>query len=256
MGNKVILILGDGMRPDSLELCGHSFVKEFMNESLYTLDAETVMPSVTLPCHMSLFHSVSPQRHGILSNTYAPQVRPVKGLCEYIRASGKTAAFCYNWGELRDLTQPDSLAFSYYASGHIYKETANELVTNAAISCIETHSPDFLFVYLGETDTTGHGKGWMSEDYIQSVYRTWDSIEQIVSAAIDEYTIIVTADHGGHDRMHGTDLSEDIKIPIIIKGNEIASGMISKADIIDIAPTITKILGISSDVEWEGKPLI
>ena len=38
------------------------------------------MPSVTLPCHMSLFHSVDPDRHGITTNGYVPQVRPIKGM--------------------------------------------------------------------------------------------------------------------------------------------------------------------------------
>ncbi len=55
--------------------------------------AQTVTPSVTLPCHMSLFHSVTPQRHGTTTNTYAPQVRPVRGLCEVLAAAGKRCAF-------------------------------------------------------------------------------------------------------------------------------------------------------------------
>lgn len=50
-----------------------------MREGSYSLRARTVMPSVTLPCHMSLFHSVDPGRHGILTNTYVPQARPRGG---------------------------------------------------------------------------------------------------------------------------------------------------------------------------------
>ena len=51
--------------------------------------------------------------HGILTNTYVPQVRPVNGLCEQLRAGGRKCAFFYNWEELRDLSRPESLAFSY-----------------------------------------------------------------------------------------------------------------------------------------------
>ena len=50
-----------------------------MKTATYSLTAQTVMPSVTLPCHMSLFHSVEPLRHGTTDNVYMPQVRPVKG---------------------------------------------------------------------------------------------------------------------------------------------------------------------------------
>ena len=84
---KVVLILVDGMRPESLALCGNPFVKEMEAHSTYTLKGTTVMPSVTLPCHMSLFHSVAPQRHGILTNTYVPQVRPIRGICEVMKAA-------------------------------------------------------------------------------------------------------------------------------------------------------------------------
>ena len=93
---KVVLILVDGMRPDSLVLCGNPFVKEMEAHSVYTLKGQTVMPSVTLPCHMSLFHSVTPQRHGILTNTYVPQVRPIRGICEVMKAAGKKSALFYN----------------------------------------------------------------------------------------------------------------------------------------------------------------
>ena len=88
MENKVILILVDGMRPDALLNCENPYVTELLNNSAYTLKAQTVMPSVTLPCHMSLFHSVDPGRHGVTTNTFTPQVRPVNGLDKKIKDSG------------------------------------------------------------------------------------------------------------------------------------------------------------------------
>ena len=107
---RVLLILVDGMRPDSLTDIQKA--QEIIKKSSYTMEAKTVMPSVTLPCHMSLFHSVDPSRHGTTTNTYAPQVRPINGLCEVIKNNNKSSAFFYNWEELRDLTRPDSLSFS------------------------------------------------------------------------------------------------------------------------------------------------
>ena len=77
--SKVFLALLDGMRPDALAVCNHPLFQELLSTSRYTMNMRTVMPSVTLPCHMSLFHSVSADRHGILTNTYVPQVRPVNG---------------------------------------------------------------------------------------------------------------------------------------------------------------------------------
>ena len=80
MNRKVILISIDGMRPDGLLQCGNPFVETLMKKSAHTLEGSSMIPSVTLPCHMSIFHSVTPERHGMLTNDYVPMVRPVNSL--------------------------------------------------------------------------------------------------------------------------------------------------------------------------------
>ena len=117
MPNKAILILADGMRPDALQACGNPYAMELCAKSAHTMQAKTVMPSVTLPCHMSLFHSVTPQRHGILSNVYVPQVRPVTGICEVLCRADKTCSIYTNWNELRDLSWPAALEEYIFIGG-------------------------------------------------------------------------------------------------------------------------------------------
>ena len=36
---------------------------------------------------------------------------------EQLKAAGKTSAFFYDWEELRDLSRPASLSYSFFASG-------------------------------------------------------------------------------------------------------------------------------------------
>ena len=253
MSEKVILILADGMRPDSLKLCGNPFVSKFLEKSSFSLNAHTVSPSVTLPCHMSLFHSVSPQRHGILTNIYVPQVRPVPGLFEQIKASGKTTASFSNWEPLRDLSQPGSLDHSCFLSIYHKKGTDLELAQRIC-AYLKMDRLDFAFLYLGIPDEAGHRYGWMTPEYLQAVSVAWDCIAMIDHALSKEYTIIVTADHGGHERIHGTELPEDMLIPLIIKSrvNVCMEGQVS---ILDIAPTIATMMGISSAEDWEGESL-
>ncbi len=251
---KVILILVDGMRPDSLDKCGNEFIGKFMEKASCNLSAKTVMPSVTLPCHMSLFHSVSPQRHGILTNTYVPQVRPVDGLLEELKKSDKTAATFYNWEELRDLGKPSCLSFSCFISQKFNSYTDIK-ITEQALKYIESAAPDFLFLYLGETDETGHKYGWMTSEYLSAVDTAWKCIERVFDIAKDKYNIIVTADHGGHNRTHGYDIPEDMTIPIMLYSNGVYE-IFKDANIIDIAPTIAKLIGINPNSDWEGKMLI
>lgn len=255
-GKKTVLILVDGMRPDSFAACGNPFVNPLLEHSVHTLNAQTVMPSVTLPCHMSLFHSVAPDRHGITTNTYVPQVRPVRGICEVLRAAGKNCAMFYNWEELKDLSRPDSLCYANYVSGHVYTyPEANRRLTENAISFLKSDAPDFAFLYLGWTDAAGHGKGWMSPEYLESVNSSFDNIAAVCNAVGDDYIVAVTADHGGHNRSHGTDMPEDMTIPLAFYNPAFASRQLPEASILDIAPTLAAVLGVNADPDWEGKVL-
>ncbi|MBR6748137.1 MAG: alkaline phosphatase family protein [Clostridia bacterium] len=255
---KVLLALIDGMRPDGMIAAGHPFTKKLMEEGASSLNTTTVFPSVTLPCHMSLFHSVPPTRHGTTTNTYMPQVRPVNGICEQLAAAGKTSAIFYNWEQQKDLARPGSLCTSAFFAGRTFGyDVANEMVTDAAISCVRHCAPDFIFLYLGYTDEEGHAYGWMGEEYLASIRQSFDCIERAAAALGDEYTVIVTADHGGHDRGHGPESPEDMTIPLIVRGADFPAGSaFEDTSILDIAPTIAELVGAPCAREWEGKSLV
>ena len=257
---KVLLILGDGMRPDALT--DLPAAKAMMARSSYTLAARAAMPSVTLPCHMSLCHSVDPERHGTTTNTYAPQVRPIPGQFEQLKAAGKRSAVFYDWEELRDISRPDSLALSLFARLDDFGGVAcNEYLTDEAIRYIRERDPDFVFLHLGYTDHAGHDHGWMSPEYHEAVAQTWEMVDRIVaeveSRTDGQWTVLITADHGGHDRIHGTDLDEDMLIPLFLLGKDFAAGKeLSNITIKDIAPTIADLMGVHKPAQWEGNSLV
>ncbi|HZJ57998.1 MAG TPA: alkaline phosphatase family protein [Clostridia bacterium] len=251
MKNKVILILVDGMRPDGLLECENPYVPHLLESSCTFMDSQTIMPSVTLPCHMSLFHSVPADRHGILTNTWVPQVRPVKGIFDVLAQNNKKSASFYNWEELRDLGKPGTLTKSLYLALGDH-ENSDNILTDEAIKLAEESEPDFIFLYLGETDEIGHKHGWMGKEYKDTVNNAVSCIERVIDATKGAYTFIITADHGGHDRSHGSDMPEDMTIPIIIHGKGIPENIAGSPTILDIAPTVTHILGIAPDRDWEG----
>ena len=252
---KTLLILVDGMRPDALENVAKA--QEYIGKSTYTMHATTVMPSVTLPCHMSLFHSVDPSRHGTTTNTYMPQVRPIDGLCEVLHKYDYTCASFYNWEELRDLSRPGSLVHSYFVRGSLVGwEKANDMVAKQAVEYLNENDTDFAFIYLGYVDEAGHAHGWMGEEYMKAVVHSWKNIDDIINGLKDEYNIIITADHGGHDRHHGTEMPEDMTIPVIMLGEAFEAGKeMAGVSIKDITPTIAKLFGVKPAKEWEGSPL-
>lgn len=255
--NKVILISVDGMRPDGFLTCGNPFIHEMMQRATYTLDGQTVLPSVTLPCHMSLFHSVTPQRHGVTTNLYIPMARPINSLFEQLARSGSINAMYYGWEPLRDVARPESLTFATYINAYT-EESTDTALTTEALACIEKNHPDFVFLYMVETDEKGgHDNGWMTDAYMNRISIAVDNIRRVLETCGNEYTVIVTADHGGHDRTHGTDMPEDTTIPMFYFGKQFESGKrFSGGSILDIAPTIADIMGVSCAHEWEGTSIL
>ena len=83
------------------------------------------------------------------------------------------------------------------------------------------------------------------------------NVKKVIEETKEEYTVIVTADHGGHDRSHGSDMDEDMIIPMIFYGPQFTPGKeLSGVSLLDIAPTIAEIMGIKRANEWEGKSLL
>jgi predicted AlkP superfamily pyrophosphatase or phosphodiesterase len=256
MKNKVILISIDGMRPDGLKMCGNPYVKELERICAYTYSARAMNPSVTLPCHFSMTHSVTPQRHGILTNTYVPQVRPVLGIFEKIKAFGGVSSMFYGWEPLRDIASPGSLRFSTYINTHM-KESSDTALTDEAICNIEENHPDFVFLYMAEPDESGHDNGWMSKEYLHRISVAIDNVKRVVDKFGEEYSVIIMSDHGGHDRSHGSEMPEDMTVPLFFFGKEFHTGEITKElSLLDIAPTIAKIMGMDPEMEWEGNSII
>ena len=162
--DRVLLISIDGLRADAIE--NTEYGRKLLENSAYSLSVTTVYPSITLPCHMSMFHSVTPDKHGVSTNTYTPSESLGEGICEALLAAGKSSSIFYNWREIGDIATEGSTKTSCYIPGETdgWEET-NKRLGDAAIEYLKASPTDFLFLYLGFLDETGHRYGWLSEEY-------------------------------------------------------------------------------------------
>lgn len=254
----VALFVVDGMRPDGLQNADTPTVDGLIASGAHTFAARTVMPSVTLPCHVSLFLGVMPGRHGITTNTWTPQVRPVPGLIDTANAAGlKTASF-YNWEQLRDLSRPGSLHASFFLKNCDDAEGVGDCdLAELAATWLRRNEVNLAFVYFGYTDIAGHNHGYTSGPYLQGIANADRCMGRVVDVLPEGCAIIVTADHGGHEQTHGTDCDEDMTIPVILSGPGIPTGrkIERRVNITDIAPTIARLLGLDIPTEWTGNAI-
>ena len=252
---RVLLISIDGMRPDAIAQT--EYVKYLMTSCAYALDGRTVMPSVTLPCHMSMFYSVPPTEHGVVTNEYTPSELLGDGLTQALAASGKSSAVFYNWFPMGNVAPEDSVVKKEYIGGEVHGwESANTMLGEACIEYLSAEPADFTYLYLGFLDEWGHAYGWMSDEYFYALNESLSLIERVIAALPDGYTVIITTDHGGHDKGHGSELAEDMTIPIFVMGKGYTPGTVFEgASILDIAPTVLDCLGVARPKYWQGKVL-
>ncbi len=219
----VLLIMIDGLRPDALAPDRFPALTSVMARGASTLQACSVLPCVTLPCHMSLFHSVPPERHGVTTNTWTPMARPLPGLFEVARAAGRRCGLFYNWEPLRNVSQPGSLAVSVFRD-NVETPTGDHVITAEAARLLSTERLDFAFVYLGTVDVAGHAFGWMSDSYLDQAAAVDALVGRLLDEAPHDTHVLIQADHGGHARNHGVDVPEDMTIPWMLAGPHIRAG--------------------------------
>ena len=126
-----------------------------------------------------------------------------------------------------------------------------------------TNTPtDFTFLYFALGDSMGHDYGWLSDEYNWGVDHMLKNLISLIKALPEDYTVIVTADHGGGGdngtHSHGSANVVDMTIPMFIIGEGFEGGKALNFDIsiLDIAPTILDILDVTPEHYWEGKSMI
>ena len=257
MANPILFFSIDGMRPDGLLQADTPFFKQMIASGSSTLSAQTVMPSVTLPCHTSMHRGVDVPRHGITTNTFQPLARPVPSLFDVAKLANLTTGIFFNWGELRDLMAPDSPTVSYLYNDSTTPDT-DRIVARAAVEQVKTKPLDIVFVYLGHTDNAGHDHGWMSQPYIDAISNADKCAALVYEAYLAQSlhpTVLILSDHGGHERSHGTDLPEDMTIPWILNGVGIKEGfqITETVRIYDTCPTLAALAGLTAAKQWDGQ---
>lgn len=252
---RVTLILVDGLRPDAITPEHAPILHSLLAGSRRTLEARSVLPSLTLPCHHSILYSLPPQLHGVVENT-PPAAPPGRGLFEHLAAHRKACAFLYGWGTLRCLAQPGSLRFEWAYDLAERDLDSDARLLQTAIEVLPAGRFDFSFVYLGTLDTAGHLYTWMSEGYLKQL-RKLDALLAPLIEALADHALILLSDHGGHDRLHGTDLPEDMTIPFAIRAPGLDPGLMAgPASLLDLAPTVCGLLGLPPASGWQGRSLL
>lgn len=133
-------------------------------------------------------------------------------------------------------------------------------VTEAALTYIAEHRPDFVCLNYANTDMVGHTG--VFEAAVQAAETVDTCLSQIIPLALEhDYAIIVLADHGNSDYMINPDGTPNTAhtmnpVPCIIITPKSIPFQLNNGKLADIAPTICTLLEIPIPGEMTGASLL
>ncbi|CAN5895167.1 alkaline phosphatase [soil metagenome] len=257
----VVVVSIDGLRPDAIPAARAGMLERLMREGAHATNAQTIFPSFTLPSHTSMVTGVGPETHGIDWNTNLTGSRgvvEVPTMLEVAHDAGLHTATFLGKRKLLHLLRPGSLDYALYPRTEVYLSA--DRVVEEAIRYLQFERPNLVFVHLPDPDLAGHLFRWMSLPYRWGVRRADQAVRALWEASQEafgeDFVLIVTADHGGHDRTHGTDMELDMHIPWIAWGRGVSPGAIpAQIRTYDTAATALWLLGVPVPAQWEGRPV-
>lgn len=242
----VVIVSLDGLRPDAIGVQMPT-LRRLRTEGLSATVARTIERTTTLPAHASMVTGQRDTDHGIRFNTLRPARGPiaVPSVFSLARASGLDAALFVAKNKLEHIAQPGVAHFES-PSGRCAR------VGERAAAYLRTARDGVHFVHFAEPDSAGHRYGWMTPEYMRAL-RTVDRCLRDLVATLDarpdasRVLLLVTSDHGGHGRTHGTLSEADRRIPWIARGAMIRPGVIdAPVSILDTAATAVDALGLEA----------
>jgi hypothetical protein len=193
----------------------------------------------------------------------SPNKKPLQAptVFEVLRPQGFVTAAFFSKPKFTALQRPGSLDYSE-APGGWWGYWPAERVVRDVEAYLTVEQPNLLFVHFGDVDGAGHDAGWMSLKYGEAVRRVDGAVARIIDVAgrrfgSGNFTVIVTSDHGGHDRDHGSEDPRDVTIPWIAWGKSVRPGTLTGSlRTMDTAATLLWLFRVSEPEDWQGSPLV
>lgn len=253
---RALIISYDGMRADAIEEAPMDHLLGLMEIGAYTLtSALTIAYPATSPAHAAMLSGMCMQKTGMIYDRYFLYMGYSKGvdLFDLAHAAGMRTVMIVGKEKLRQLAEPETTdVFEvHYEDAGVAKAAVEQIFQGFGL----------MFLHFPNPDLRGHKYGWMSGEYLKVLRQGDDALGRILAALeetglLESTLIIVTADHGGHEKNHIGLVIEDFRIPWIASGPEIVHTEITAAlQTMDTAATVAYALGLPLQPDWDGIPV-
>jgi len=258
IGSDVVMVVLDGLRTDAVEGLP---AFERLAKAGASGSMRVTVPSLSNPARAAFVTGTWPEVSGVTNNSTFESV-PVQSLFGLADQRGlRSSVFGSRFwprafGESVERGSPAGRYSSYAVS---------ELVRWQAQYCDEavTHLADsdaaIRVVDLQAGDEAGHTYGGASDAYREVIASVDDCLGRIADQLGAHVTLVALSDHGHIHRRgrggHGGLEPEVLYAPFVLAGRGVRHATQIEAEIVDIAPTISTLLGLPIPANSQGKVL-
>jgi hypothetical protein len=288
LARRVFLVIVDGLRLDkSYQL---PFIDE-LRRSGVDGEATSHYPTWSRPNYVSILTGVPPTASGVRTNHHSTPVA-LDSLMDRVRAAKLRVGtatdydvlprlFLHATSPLAELSQHDrggqlddldNDAMEHPLSAAAVRAPDADFASpfddaryapwpggfSEAGAALAAGDVELVVLLIGAVDAAGHARGAASADYREAAVVADRALARALSRVdLAQDTIIITADHGHTDRGgHGGIEPEVLAVPLVLAGAGVKKGATpADAHLIDIAPTVSALLGIPAPGHGLGRTL-
>lgn len=208
---SVVVISIDALHPDAIVKIKPKNIGKLIDIGVSNFNGKSVKPPKTLISHTAMVTGKTPIDSGYNSNVWKagdPKVS-TETVFHDARSAGLKTYYIYSKQKL-----------GFLNNSAIDKSTfgKDDSISIAEKIILNEKKPYFMFLHISGLDEVGPQYGWLSDEYLEEFKFIDNELQKIIDHFIHSKngTIIITSDHAGHEKEHGTDHPEDYKLPLII----------------------------------------
>ena len=205
----VLIVSIDALHPDALSDKTSPALRALMRSGRYTMAGKSTDPPKTLIAHTAMMTGLTPDESGKMDNDWKPGLPQVarETLFDDARRRGFRTAFYYAKQKL-----------GYLLSNAVDEHAlARDDGIDLARAFFRKGGKRFVFLHVSGLEDAGTDSGWLSPEYLEELADIDLALAPLLNEAGKRgtYLIVITSDHAGHGREHGSSHPDDFKLPLI-----------------------------------------